>query len=37
MADKPMDITYDMGISKHPMIWTIVGVVFVLLIVWLIA
>ncbi len=37
MADKPLDITYGMGISEHPVIWSIAGVAFVLLVVWFIA
>jgi hypothetical protein len=37
MTDKPLDITYSMGISKHPVIWTIVGIAFVLLVAWSIA
>ena len=37
MTDKPLDITYDMGISKHPVIWSIVGIAFALLVGWAIA
>ena len=36
MTNKPLDITYGMGISKHPVIWSIVGVAFVLLVGWII-
>jgi len=36
MTDKPLDITYDWGISKHPVLWSVAALAFVAVVAWFI-